>query len=1296
METRTIEARETEKTWAEEDWKTFILREPDTFLGSGAIVPEFERVLEPRSGNIVFEEVIGSQACKHTFTESLSNAQDSILRARNEDLPVHSISVKFINQKIIEIINIGADIISVRKNERGVWIPESVLGNLLSGSNSKAKNKVWIGKNGFGGTLTNIFSKEFRVEVWDHVRNLYYMQEWHDNCVKKTDQPLIIPNGKEHFPGHENIPESCGGVRIVYELDFEKFGMDTNYYNDNMMKFYARKVLDASLVTRVPVSLHWTDLEGNVVMDQVFDVPDIEAYSERFFKEKPANFIVYKPAFPANYRPPQTEGVVAEVQAIIYDTPDEGFTFSFVNGQPTEFGGIHVDELSKMVCKYVISKVEEANDIKEKDGIKLLPADVMAHMTVFVYAVVPDPKFTSQTKNRLTSPKPAVRWYESAIEKVSGWSVITAMNDTLESKRKRLLSKTDGKKVRRINIPKAEDANLAGSVDSHRCTIWFCEGDSAKNYALTLLELLEGGRNYNGIYPLSGKILNVMKANTDQMARSKQITEIKIMMGLQEGVDYSVFENLRQLRYGKVGILTDMDMDGSHIKYLLEVLFGTRFAGLIMSQNLVSWLSPIIRARKGKQTLRFFSMADFHSWKSSKTPSDMKKWTIKYYKGLGGSTDADVKEDVESPHIEVPIFDEMAKDSLQLAFDQKMIQRRKEWINNFIRKPASEQQNPLELSSFNFERANVSLGEFLNKIVPGESQAFGKKKKKIHIPLPSEVTTDTTTITTDEHNPQHTLMLERKTITEGIYGEYMAFNLLTLKRAIPSEIDGMKVSERKILWTALKFLKDGDEIKTAQFGNIAAKETDYAHNEQCLERVISGMAQDFPTSNNLPQFKGNGQFGSQYRPKASAGRYTHIQKAFWLRHVYRQEDDAILPMVFDEGRETEPEHLIPIIPMAMVNGCCGVANGFSTFIPQYNPLDIIHHIRKIITGEQTDARHMVPWYRNWKGNIELLVEDTPDQRVIGMQAFGCYEQDTKSSYVKITELPIGMSGENYRKKLNMWRDNRSGVKKQDVPGEKKTVTDSRSIKDFNNLSKKNEMLFEIIGCDDPSYESLGLVKRLGLTNMNLLESLNQNYDAKANVIQGQTREPYIPRKYESLQEYLEKFCKIRLYYYNIRKNHMIKVKKEEIDTLRSKHAFIKDVVDKVIDVFHWAEEDILKAMSERGHAETLYTQTPIRRFSPAEVSKLAEQIELETQTLKKIQETDVVTMWLNDLQEFEDAYTKVYKGEKRVVNRKVRVVKVKKGTKIQEDGLDDIMNMRDGEHTPETETYDDEPETTNA
>jgi hypothetical protein len=71
-------------------------------------------------------------------------------------------------------------------------------------------------------------------------------------------------------------------------------------------------------------------------------------------------------------------------------------------------------------------------------------------------------------------------------------------------------------------------------------------------------------------------------------------------------------------------------------------------------------------------------------------------------------------------------------------------------------------------------------------------------------------------------------------------------------------------------------------------------------------------------------------------------------------------------------------------------------------------------------------------------------------------------------------------------------------------------------------------------------------------------------------------------------------------------------------------------------------------------------------------------------------------MWLNDLQEFEDVYTKVYKGEKRVVNRKVRVIKVKKGTKIAEDSLDDIMNMRDGEHTPETETYDDdETETTN-
>jgi len=1298
----TTAIRETQKEYATEDWKTFVLREPDTFLGSGVLQYDSEFVYDILSKSISVKSVFASQALKHTFTEALSNAQDAILRAKADDLPVGYISVKFLNQRTIEILNVGADIISVKKNDQGVWIPESVLGNLLSGSNSKAKNKTWVGKNGVGGTLVNIFSSRFQVEVWDHVRQLYYKQEWRNNAVKTTPEPLIVENGKDQFENYQTIPEDCGAVKVSFDIDFSKFvtrdveevypeeSIVQGFYGQKLMELYTRKVIDCSLATQVPVHLYWTAPEGDeVILDTVFAIKDIQEYSEMFFPEKPGNFLVYRPAFPKTWRPTKTEGVMADIQAIIYDTPDEGFSFSFVNGQPTELGGVHVDETCKVIANYVMELVDQ--ETSDKNTVKLTPQDIMNHLSVFVYATVPDPKFTGQTKGKLTSPRPAIRWYESDIQPVKEWSLVKAVKETLESKKKRLLSKTDGKKVRRINIAKAEDANMAGSTESHKCVLWLCEGDSAKNYALTLLENLAGGRNYNGIYPLSGKILNVMKANPEQMAKNKQVLELKIMLGLQEAVDYSKPENYRQLRYGKVGILTDMDMDGIHIKYLLTVFFGTRFAGILETGNMITWMSPIIRAKRGKQILRFFTMGEFHQWKTSKPPSEIKKWTIKYYKGLGGSTDAEVEEDVKNPHLEVTVFDTQARESLCLAFDTKQILERKKWINRVIRIERGEEVTRLEttdedrVSGLTYDLQEETLGKFLNGVDHSTIQESRKSKGKQSASSP---------VTRTQDQEISTLMLERKSITRGIHEDYMSFNLLTLKRAIPSEIDGLKVSERKILWTALRTLRNGEEIKTAQFGNIVAKETDYAHNEQILEKVISGMTQDFPSANNLPYFKGNGQFGSQYLPKASSGRYTHIEKSSWLRHVFREEDDAILPMVFEEGRETEPEHLIPIIPMTLVNGACGIANGFSTFVPQYNPLDIMNYLEKILRNEDTsDVRHITPWYRNHKGSIELLVEDTPEQKVLAMQSYGCYEESRDR--VVVNELPVGTFGEAYRKKLSQWRENFSQIRKQKIPGDRKNNEDTRAIKDFNNLCKKNIMKFEVIGIDNPSYQALGLVKRMGMTNMTLLDSLHGTDGMDKNATKGVSLEPYIPRKYESIEEYMRQFVKVRLYYYAIRKNHLASVKRTELQNLKAKHRFIKDVVDKVVDVFSWPESRILEKMGELGHSESLYSQTPIRRFCPEEVSRLEEQIQVEDARLQVLLGTDPTQMWLDDLQEFREVYLKHYKGEdgvRKTQARKLKLVKVKQGTVIKDD-LAELVAMKDAERDDRSEEEQAEEET---
>jgi DNA topoisomerase-2 len=376
-----------------------------------------------------------------------------------------------------------------------------------------------------------------------------------------------------------------------------------------------------------------------------------------------------------------------------------------------------------------------------------------------------------------------------------------------------------------------------------------------------------------------------------------------------------------------------------------------------------------------------------------------------------------------------------------------------------------------------------------------------------------------------------------------------------------------------------------------------------------------------------------------------------------------------------------------------VNGACGIANGFSTFIPQYNPIDILNCLEGKLRGdsEATSLSSMTPWYRNHNGTIELLVEDTPEQRVLAMQSYGCYEEQ-KAGKIVVTELPVGLHGEAYRKKLNEWRENFNKIRRQTLPGETKNKDETRAIKDFNNQCKKNIMRFEILGIENASYQSLGLVKRLGMTNMTLLESVNP-----VTVQQGQTKgatmEPYIPRTFKSIDEYMDQFIKVRLYYYNIRKAYLVKTKQSELETLRSKHRFIRDVVNKVVDVFSWKEEAILEKMAELGHAEGLYSQTPIRRFSPEEVRRLEEQINSEEQVLKQLSGTDPVQMWLSDLKEFRDLYLRHYKGEdgvRKTASRKVKLVKVKQGTQFTSDDLLELARLKGGHNDDEDETNDEE------
>ncbi len=188
-------------------------------------------------------------------------------------------------------------------------------------------------------------------------------------------------------------------------------------------------------------------------------------------------------------------------------------------------------------------------------------------------------------------------------------------------------------------IPKLEDANNAGSGRKSRdCTLILTEGDSAK--ALAVSGLTEVGRDNYGVFPLRGKLLNVREASHDQIMKNAEIANINKILGLRHG---QVYENIDSLRYGSLMIMTDQDHDGSHIKGLIINFLDTFFPSLLkIPEFLVEFITPIVKATKGKQEVAFFTIPEYETWKEAN--NNGAGWRIKYYKGLGTSESSDIKK----------------------------------------------------------------------------------------------------------------------------------------------------------------------------------------------------------------------------------------------------------------------------------------------------------------------------------------------------------------------------------------------------------------------------------------------------------------------------------------------------------------------------------------------------------------------------------------------------------------------------------------------------------------------------
>jgi DNA topoisomerase-2 len=1074
--------------------KEHILDNPDTYIGS--IENTTDNMYVFKDGKIVQECIDYNPALFKLFDEGIVNCRDHVIRTQMKKTKdpstdvVTNIHIEIANNRIT-LTNNG-DGIDVEKHPTyDIWIPEMIFGHLRTSTNyNKEEQKITGGKNGFGFKLVLIWSTWGMIETVDAKRGLMYSQVFENN-LDKIHQPVIKSCKKKPY------------TTVSFEPDYKRLGLK-NGLTESMISLFQRRVYDIAGVTSKEVKVKYND--------EIVPVKDFNHYIGMY-----------------------TEAVKVSESYDCWSYTvvlgDEFKQISFVNGIFTSKGGKHVEYIVNQIIKKMTAL------ILKKRKIEVKPAVIKEQLTIFLNSTIENPSFDSQTKDFLTTTSSkfgsSCEVSDKFIEKLAGLGVLSAACDMSELKEKKNSKKTDGNKTKNIRgIEKLTDANFAGTKQSNLCTLILCEGDSAKSGIISGLSSQQ--RDIYGVYPMKGKLLNVRGENIKKINENNEIIEIKKIMGLETGKNY---ESTDDLRYGKILFMTDQDLEGSHIKGVCINLFECLWPSLLKIDGFLGFMNtPILKATKGNKTLSFYNETEYETWKVD-NPSG---WKIKYYKGLGTSTDSEFKQYFQDQKVVTFAMGDTDTEKIDMLFNKKKADERKEWLSDYER-----------TSRVDNKTKKVSISEFVDK-------------------------------------------------------EMIHFSKYDCDRSIPNMMDGLKVSQRKILYSAFK-RNLTQEIKVAQFSGYVSEHSGYHHGEQSLNGAIKGMAQDYVGSNNINLFDPIGQFGSRVKggKDAASERYIFTRLMPITRMIFNKNDDDILTYLDDDGYKVEPIYYTPIIPMVLVNGCMGIGTGFSTEIPCFNPKTIIEYIMKFLEGKTNDTIDFVPYYKGFKGTIERESE----KRFI---TTGTYSYNKTKNLLEITELPIGTWTEEYIVYLEyLMEDGKKENKPRDI-----------IVKDFRDMSTKDNVHFKITLAKDVTdiVKTFKLSSYLSLNNMNLF-----NHKEKLT-------------HYDTIHEICDDFIVQRMEYYDKRREHLINILTDKLDILKNKYTYIMELLAETIDLRKKTGvqiHDLLVSKNYRliDNTYQYLTKMTMDSVSKENVAKLKKQYDDKSKELEIIQNTTIERMWYNDLEE---------------------------------------------------------------
>jgi len=473
---------------------------------------------------------------------------------------------------------------------------------------------------------------------------------------------------------------------------------------------------------------------------------------------------------------------------------------------------------------------------------------------------------------------------------------------------------------------------------------------------------------------------------------------------------------------------------------------------------------------------------------------------------------------------------------------------------------------------------------------------------------------------------------------EFINREFIHFSKYDCDRSIPNLMDGLKISLRKILFSAFK-KNLTSEIKVAQFSGYVSEHSGYHHGEASLNAAIVGMAQNFVGSNNINLFMPNGQFGTRLQggKDSASERYIFTQLNKITRSIFRSTDDHILKYLYDDGIEVEPIYYAPIIPMVLINGSKGIGTGFSTDIMCYNPLQIIEFLKNKLSSIENNIE-FIPYYEGFKGHISKINNDK-------FLIKGIYEK-IGIDKIKVSELPVGYWTEDFKELLENLIE--PGVDKDG----KKT---SAHIKDYDDMSKDTNVVFTITFMKGKLEE---LEKLKGEYGCNGLEKLLKLYTTNTTTNMHLFDADDILHKYEKITDIIDAYYETRLKLYGTRKEYMIDSLKKELLLLSNKAKYITEILDGTIDLRKKQKDIIIQMLENKGYDKIgrdiddidykYLIKMPMDSVSEENVDKLLKDRGNKELELEIIEKTTINQMWNTELDNLKELYIEYNKERTRI------------------------------------------------